>query len=76
MFAALQRDELVQEVSVSGVLDGIRVLDFDRYIAGPFCAAVLGYLGAEVIPIERMAAARTARSSRSAVAVFASRRRR
>jgi crotonobetainyl-CoA:carnitine CoA-transferase CaiB-like acyl-CoA transferase len=39
---------------VSGVLDGIRVLDFGRFIAGPFCAALLGDLGAEVIRIERL----------------------
>jgi crotonobetainyl-CoA:carnitine CoA-transferase CaiB-like acyl-CoA transferase len=38
---------------MSGVLDGIRVLDFGRYIAGPFCAALLGDLGAEVIRVER-----------------------
>src|SRR5438132_10281881 len=37
-----------------GVLDGIRILDFGRYIAGPFCAALLGDLGAEVIRIERI----------------------
>ncbi len=37
-----------------GILDGVRVLDFGRYIAGPFCAALLGDLGAEVIRIERV----------------------
>jgi crotonobetainyl-CoA:carnitine CoA-transferase CaiB-like acyl-CoA transferase len=39
---------------MTGVLGGIRVLDFGRYIAGPFCAALLGDLGAEVIRIERL----------------------
>ena len=38
---------------MAGVLEGIRVLDFGRYIAGPFCATLLGDLGAEVIRIER-----------------------
>src|SRR5436190_1831692 len=37
-----------------GVLDGIRILDFGRYIAGPFCAALLADIGAEVIRIERI----------------------
>lgn len=35
------------------LLAGIRVLDFGRYIAGPYCAALLGHLGAEVIRVER-----------------------
>jgi crotonobetainyl-CoA:carnitine CoA-transferase CaiB-like acyl-CoA transferase len=37
-----------------GVLEGIRVLDFGRYIAGPFCGTLLGDLGAEVIRIEKL----------------------
>ncbi|NKB32116.1 MAG: CoA transferase [Pseudomonadales bacterium] len=39
---------------MSKVLEGIRVLDFGRYIAGPFCATLLGDMGAEVIRIEKV----------------------
>ncbi len=39
---------------MAGVLDGIRVLDFGRYIAGPYCATLLGDFGAEVIRVERV----------------------
>lgn len=39
---------------MSGVLDGIRVLDFGRYIAGPHCAALLADYGAEVIRLEKV----------------------
>jgi crotonobetainyl-CoA:carnitine CoA-transferase CaiB-like acyl-CoA transferase len=38
---------------MAGVLEGIRVLDFGRYIAGPYCAALLAEHGAEVIRIEK-----------------------
>jgi crotonobetainyl-CoA:carnitine CoA-transferase CaiB-like acyl-CoA transferase len=35
------------------VLAGVRVLDLGRYVAGPYCATLLGYLGAEVIRVEK-----------------------
>jgi crotonobetainyl-CoA:carnitine CoA-transferase CaiB-like acyl-CoA transferase len=38
---------------MNDVLAGVRVLDFGRYIAGPYCAALLADLGADVIRVER-----------------------
>jgi crotonobetainyl-CoA:carnitine CoA-transferase CaiB-like acyl-CoA transferase len=37
----------------AALLADVTVLDFGRYVAGPYCATLLGYLGADVIRIER-----------------------
>jgi crotonobetainyl-CoA:carnitine CoA-transferase CaiB-like acyl-CoA transferase len=40
-------------MQMTGPLHGLKVIDFGRYIAGPYCAALLADLGADVIRVEK-----------------------
>ncbi len=46
---------------MAGALDGIRVLDLSRALAGPFAAMTLGDMGADVVKIEEPTAGDTSR---------------
>ena len=38
---------------MADALEGMKVLDMSRFIAGPYCAMILGDMGAEVVKIEK-----------------------
>lgn len=39
---------------MAGLLDGIRVIDFGRYVAAPYCGMMLADFGADVIRVDRI----------------------
>ncbi|WP_099020674.1 CaiB/BaiF CoA transferase family protein [Mycolicibacterium palauense] len=39
--------------ATGGVLDGVRVLDYGRFIAAPWCSALLADMGADVLRVEK-----------------------
>jgi crotonobetainyl-CoA:carnitine CoA-transferase CaiB-like acyl-CoA transferase len=40
-------------INQAGALQGVRVIDFGRFIAGPYCGMLLADMGADVIRIDR-----------------------
>lgn len=54
----------MQVQRVAGPLEGLRVLDLGRFIAGPYCGMILGDLGADVVKLERPHIGEDARSAK------------
>ena len=49
-------------VGARRALDGLKVVEYGQFISGPYCAKLLGDLGAEIIKIEAPGVGDTARA--------------